>query len=64
MIKQILGADRVPAGFTATPNGPGLALIVPTTELEAVPITETVLRSQSRGEVNRWMPHWGARPTL
>jgi type VI secretion system protein ImpG len=27
-------------------------------------VTETVLRSQSRGEVNRWMPHWGARPTL
>ncbi|MGC4085924.1 MAG: type VI secretion system baseplate subunit TssF [Vicinamibacterales bacterium] len=27
-------------------------------------ITETVLRSQSRGEVNRWMPSWGTRPTL
>jgi type VI secretion system protein ImpG len=26
--------------------------------------TETVLRSQSRGEINRWMPEWGARPTL
>jgi type VI secretion system protein ImpG len=26
--------------------------------------TETVLRSQSRGEINRWMPQWGARPTL
>ncbi len=26
--------------------------------------TETVLRSQSRGEINRWMPHWGARATL
>ena len=26
--------------------------------------TETVLRSESRGEINRWMPHWGARPTL
>jgi type VI secretion system protein ImpG len=27
-------------------------------------ITETVLRSQSRGEINRWMPNWGTRPTL
>ncbi len=27
-------------------------------------ITETVLRSQSRGEISRWRPHWGARPTL
>jgi type VI secretion system protein ImpG len=26
--------------------------------------TETVLRSQARGEVGRWVPHWGARPTL
>lgn len=26
--------------------------------------TETVLRSGSRGEINRWLPHWGARPTL
>lgn len=26
--------------------------------------TETVLRSDGRGEINRWMPHWGARPTL
>ena len=26
--------------------------------------TETVLRSGSRGEINRWTPHWGARPTL
>lgn len=26
--------------------------------------TETVLRSESRGEVNRWIPQWGARPTL
>ena len=26
--------------------------------------TETVLRSDNRGEINRWMPHWGARPTL
>ena len=26
--------------------------------------TETVLRSQNRGEINRWMPEWGARPTL
>lgn len=26
--------------------------------------TETVLRSQVRGEINRWMPQWGARPTL
>jgi type VI secretion system protein ImpG len=25
---------------------------------------ETVLRSDSRGEVSRWVPHWGARPTL
>jgi type VI secretion system protein ImpG len=27
-------------------------------------VTETVLRSQNRGEINRWIPHWGARPTL
>ena len=27
-------------------------------------VTETVLRSQHRGEINRWMPHWGTRPTL
>ena len=26
--------------------------------------TETVLRSQGRGEINRWVPQWGARPTL
>jgi type VI secretion system protein ImpG len=26
--------------------------------------TETVLRSESRGETNRWTPQWGARPTL
>jgi type VI secretion system protein ImpG len=26
--------------------------------------TETVLRSEHRGEVSRWMPQWGARPTL
>jgi type VI secretion system protein ImpG len=26
--------------------------------------TETVLRSEGRGEINRWLPHWGARPTL
>jgi type VI secretion system protein ImpG len=26
--------------------------------------TETVLRSDGRGEINRWMPQWGARPTL
>jgi type VI secretion system protein ImpG len=26
--------------------------------------TETALRSLGRGEVNRWVPHWGARPTL
>ena len=26
--------------------------------------TETVLRSESRGEINRWAPQWGARPTL
>jgi type VI secretion system protein ImpG len=26
--------------------------------------TETVLRSQARGEINRWMPQWGARATL
>jgi len=26
--------------------------------------TETVLRSGSRGEINRWMPQTGARPTL
>jgi type VI secretion system protein ImpG len=27
-------------------------------------VTETVLRSQSRGEITRWAPDWGARPTL
>ena len=26
--------------------------------------TETVLRSDSRGEIHRWVPLWGARPTL
>jgi type VI secretion system protein ImpG len=26
--------------------------------------TETVLRSDRRGEINRWLPQWGARPTL
>jgi type VI secretion system protein ImpG len=26
--------------------------------------TETVLRSESRGEINRWTPTWGTRPTL
>ena len=26
--------------------------------------TETVLRSDNRGEINRWEPQWGARPTL
>jgi type VI secretion system protein ImpG len=26
--------------------------------------TETVLRSESRGEIQRWMPMWGARATL
>jgi len=26
--------------------------------------TETVLRSESRGEIQRWVPLWGARPTL
>jgi type VI secretion system protein ImpG len=26
--------------------------------------TETVLRSENRGEIQRWMPLWGARPTL
>jgi type VI secretion system protein ImpG len=26
--------------------------------------TETVLRSESRGEINRWGLQWGARPTL
>jgi type VI secretion system protein ImpG len=26
--------------------------------------TETVLRSLGRGEINRWVPQWGARPTL
>ena len=25
---------------------------------------ETVLRSQSRGEISRWVPQWGVRPTL
>ena len=27
-------------------------------------VTETVLHSQSRGEINRWTPNWGTRPTL
>jgi type VI secretion system protein ImpG len=26
--------------------------------------TETVLRSDNRGEINRWGPRWGVRPTL
>jgi type VI secretion system protein ImpG len=26
--------------------------------------TETTLRSQGRGEIHRWVPQWGARPTL
>ena len=26
--------------------------------------TETILRSESRGEISRWVPQWGARPTL
>ena len=26
--------------------------------------TETVLRSERRGEISRWTPRWGARPTL
>ncbi len=26
--------------------------------------TETSLRSLGRGEINRWVPQWGARPTL
>jgi type VI secretion system protein ImpG len=26
--------------------------------------TETILRSEGRGEINRWVPQWGARPTL
>lgn len=26
--------------------------------------TETILRSQTRGEVSRWIPQWGTRPTL
>ena len=26
--------------------------------------TETVLRTLGRGEINRWVPQWGARPTL
>lgn len=26
--------------------------------------TETVLRSEARGEIGRWLPQWGARPTL
>jgi type VI secretion system protein ImpG len=26
--------------------------------------TETVLSSETRGEINRWVPQWGARPTL
>ncbi len=26
--------------------------------------TETALRSEARGEITRWMPQWGARPTL
>ncbi|MGH9410162.1 MAG: type VI secretion system baseplate subunit TssF [Vicinamibacterales bacterium] len=27
-------------------------------------VTETVLRSDSRGEIQRWAPRWGTRPTL
>jgi type VI secretion system protein ImpG len=27
-------------------------------------VVETVLRAQSRGEVNRWTPNWGTRPTI
>ena len=27
-------------------------------------VTETVLRSHTRGEVHRWTPNWGTRPTL
>jgi type VI secretion system protein ImpG len=27
-------------------------------------VTETVLRSPSRGEINRWTPNWGTRPQL
>jgi type VI secretion system protein ImpG len=27
-------------------------------------VTETVLRSQNRGEINRWTPNWATRPTL
>lgn len=27
-------------------------------------VTETVLRSDSRGEIHRWAPRWGTRPTL
>ena len=27
-------------------------------------VTETVLRSNNRGEINRWTPSWGTRPTL
>jgi type VI secretion system protein ImpG len=26
--------------------------------------TETVLKSEGRGEINRWVPQWGQRPTL
>jgi type VI secretion system protein ImpG len=26
--------------------------------------TELVLRSQARGEINRWATEWGVRPTL
>ena len=26
--------------------------------------TETVLRAEGRGEMYRWVPQWGARPTL
>jgi type VI secretion system protein ImpG len=26
--------------------------------------TETVLRSEGRGELTRWTPEWGTRPTL
>jgi type VI secretion system protein ImpG len=26
--------------------------------------TETVLRSETRGDTNRWVPQWGTRPTL
>jgi type VI secretion system protein ImpG len=25
---------------------------------------ETALRSEGRGEIHRWVPRWGERPTL